>query len=93
MNPVVTVTMVRQLRDNRRGVCGGAREGVTAAILMEAAHEGMQVEMFEVGDGGKARDAVAKAQQWTVATCWIGKRVRGCGYTEGMAGPGHSEGE
>ena len=40
-NPVVTVAMVRELRDNRRGVCRGAREGATSAILMAAAHEAM----------------------------------------------------
>ena len=49
--PVVTVAMVRELRDNRRAMCGGAREWVTAAILMVAAQEAMQVEMFEVGGG------------------------------------------
>ena len=41
------------------GCAGGCREGVAVAILMAAAHEGMQVEMFEVGGGGNDRDAVA----------------------------------
>ena len=51
VHPVVTVAMVQELRDNRRGICGRAREGVAAAILMAATQEAMQVEMFEVGGG------------------------------------------
>ena len=94
-NPVVTVAMVRELRDNRRGVCGGGREGVTAVILMATAQEGMQVEMFVMGGGGNDRDAVAEAQQWAVATGWIGKReaVATLKLNASLAGPGHSEGE
>ena len=45
--PVVTFAMVRGMRDNKRGICGGSREGATAAIPMAAAQEGMKVEMFE----------------------------------------------
>ena len=45
--------MVREMRENKWDLCGGAREGVTAAILMAAAQEGMKVEMFEVGCGGE----------------------------------------
>ena len=37
--PVVAFAMVREMRDNKRGICGGSREGVTAAILMAAAQE------------------------------------------------------
>ena len=65
--------MVQEMRDNKRGICGGSREGVTAAILMAAAQEEMKVEMFEVGGGGKDRDGVAEAQQWAVQAGWIGK--------------------
>ena len=64
-DPVVTFAMVREWRENRRDLCGGTREGVTAAILMAAAQEEMKVEMFEVGCGGsRERDGVAEAQQW-----------------------------
>ena len=73
-SPVVTVAMVREQRDNMRGVCRGAREGATAAILMAATQEAMQVEMFEVGGGGQDRDAVAEAQQWAVEAGWIRKK-------------------
>ena len=73
-NPVVTVAMVQELRDNRRGLCRGPREGVTAVVLMSAAPEKMQVEMFNVGKGGQDRNAVAEAQQWAVETGWIGKK-------------------
>ena len=62
-DPVVTFAMVWEMRENKRDLCGGAREGVTAAILMAAAQEGMKVEMFEVGCGGKERDVVVEAQQ------------------------------
>ena len=66
--PVVTFAMVREMRDNKRDICGRSREGVTAAILMAAAQEGMKVEMFEVGGRGQDRDGVAEAQQWAVET-------------------------
>ena len=50
-NPVVTFAMLREWKDNKRDLCGGAKVGVTAAILMAAAQEGMKVEMFELGCG------------------------------------------
>ena len=53
VKPVVTFAMVGEMRGNKRDICRGAREGVTAAILMAAAQEEMQVEMFEVGSGGR----------------------------------------
>ena len=65
--------MVRELRVNKRDICGRSREGVTAAILMDAAQEGMKVVMLEVGGGGTDRDGVADAQQWAVQAGWIGK--------------------
>ena len=58
--------MVREMRDDKRDICGGSREGVTAAILMAAAQEGMKVEMFEVGGGGMDRDRVVEVHQWVV---------------------------
>ena len=75
-HPVVTVAMVRELRDNRRVICGGAREGVIAAIgfLMATSQEAMQVEMFEVGGGGQDRGAVAEAHQWAVEEGWIERK-------------------
>ena len=72
--PVVTVMMVQELRDNKSDICGRAMEGVTAAILMAAAQEGMQVEMFEVGGEGQDRGAVAEAHQSAVEAGWIGKK-------------------
>ena len=44
-NPVVTFAMMREWRDNKRVLCGGAKDGVTAAALMAAAQEEMKVEM------------------------------------------------
>ena len=73
-NPVVTFAMLLEWRDNKRDLCGGAKDGVTAAIFMAAAQEGMKVEMFEVGCGGKReRDGVEEAQQWAVKAGWIGQ--------------------
>ena len=64
--------MLREWKDNKRVLCGGVKIGVTAAVLMAAAQEGMKVEMFEVGCGGKrGRDGVAEAQQWAVKAGWI----------------------
>ena len=66
--------MMREWRDNKRVLCGGTKDGVTAAVLMAAAQEEMKVEMFEVGCGGKrGRDGVAEAQQWAVQAGWIGQ--------------------
>ena len=42
----MTFAIVRETRENKRGICGGSREGVTAAIMMAAAQEEMKVEMF-----------------------------------------------
>jgi hypothetical protein len=73
-NPVVTFAMVRELKENKKGLCGGAKAGVAAAILMAAAQEQMMVAMFEVGCGGeRARDGVEEAQQWAVQAGWIGQ--------------------
>ena len=72
--PVVTVAMLRELRDNSRDIRGRAMEGSKAAILMAAAQEAMQVEMFEVGGEGQDGDTVAEAQQWAVEAGWIVKK-------------------
>ena len=37
--PVVAFAMVREMNDNKRGICGRSREGATAAILMAAAQD------------------------------------------------------
>ena len=47
--PVITFAMMREWRDNKWVLCGGTKDGVTAAVLMAAAQEEMKVEMFEVG--------------------------------------------
>ena len=47
-DPVITFAMLREWKDNKRDLCGGAKAGVTAAVLMAAAQEEIKVEMFEV---------------------------------------------
>ena len=55
--PVVAFAMVWELRDNKRGICGRSREGVTAAILMAAA-------MAAAQEGMKARQKIQIRIVW-----------------------------
>ena len=61
--PLVAFAMVREMRDNKRDICGKSREGVTAAILM-AVHvwgqenrEGVQILDVSRNLGGLHRAA------------------------------------